>query len=89
MSLGNTVAVSPADPRFFEETDNQHREMENNNQCLVVRDLVKTFQAHGLTTYAVQGRVERFDRRGTEPFEPFEPFELFEPFEFFQNRNFP
>ena len=33
-----------------------------------------------------RGRVERFDRRGTEPFEP---FELFEPFEFFQNRNFP
>ena len=28
-------------------------------------------------------RVERFDRRGIEPFEPFEPFE------FFQNRNFP
>ena len=27
--------------------------------------------------------VERFGRRGTEPFEPFEPFE------FFQNRNFP
>jgi ABC-type multidrug transport system ATPase subunit len=52
---GNTVAVSPADPRFFEETDNQHREMESNNQCVVVRDLVKTFHAHGLTTYAVQG----------------------------------
>ena len=34
---------------------------------------------------AVQTRVERFDRRGTEPLEPFEPFE---PFEFFQNRNF-
>ena len=31
---------------------------------------------------AVLRRVERFDRRGTEP------FELFEPFEFFQNRNF-
>ena len=31
----------------------------------------------------VQSRVERFDRRGTEPFEPFEPSE------FFQNRNFP
>ena len=31
----------------------------------------------------VTARVERFDRRGTEP------FELFEPFEFFQNRNFP
>ena len=31
-------------------------------------------------------RVERFDRRRTEPFEPFEPFE---PLEFFQNRNFP
>ena len=28
----------------------------------------------------VATRVERFDRRGTEPFEPFE---------FFQNRNFP
>ena len=28
----------------------------------------------------VSGRVERFDRRGTEPFEPFE---------FFQNRDFP
>ena len=27
--------------------------------------------------------VERFDRRGTEPFKPFEPFE------FFKNRNFP
>ena len=35
--------------------------------------------------FGVLGRVERFDRRGTEPFEP---FELFEPFEFFQNRNF-
>ena len=33
-----------------------------------------------------QIRVERFDRRGTEPFEP---FELLEPFEFFQIRNFP
>ena len=36
---------------------------------------------------AVTCLVERFDRRGTEPFEPFEPFELFEPFQFFQNRN--
>ena len=34
-------------------------------------------------TNAVPSRVERFDRRGTEPNEPFEPFE------FFQNRNFP
>ena len=31
---------------------------------------------------AATARVERFDRRGTEPFELFEPFE---PFEFFQN----
>ena len=31
---------------------------------------------------AARGRVERFGRRGTEPFEPFEPFE------FIQNRNF-
>ena len=29
---------------------------------------------------AAESRVERFGRRGTEPFEPFE---------FFQNRNFP
>ena len=34
---------------------------------------------------AVRRRVERFGRRGTEPFER---FERFEPFEFFQNRNF-
>ena len=32
---------------------------------------------------AVRPRVERFDRRWTEPFEPFEPFE------FFQNKNLP
>ena len=33
----------------------------------------------------VPSRVERFDRRGTEPFGPFTPFEPFEPFEFLQN----
>ena len=41
--------------------------------------------AYSLPTpaYAAPAWVERFDRRGTEPFDPFEPFE------FFQNRNFP
>ena len=34
-------------------------------------------------TRAAGTGVERFGRRGTEPFEPFEPFE------FIQNRNFP
>merc|ERR1719487_1111823 len=47
--------VSNANPKFFQETGAVHAEMEKNGQCLMVRDLVKTFKAHGLTTYAVQG----------------------------------
>merc|ERR1719426_306269 len=47
--------VSNANPKFFEETSAVHAEMEKNGQCLMVRDLVKTFKAHGLTTRAVQG----------------------------------
>jgi ABC-type multidrug transport system ATPase subunit len=49
------VVGSTGNPKFFEEIDTQHQEMERNNQCVMVRDFVKTFQAHGLTTYAVQG----------------------------------
>jgi ABC-type multidrug transport system ATPase subunit len=47
--------VSNANPKFFEETSAVHAEMEKNGKSLMVRDLVKTFKAHGLTTYAVQG----------------------------------
>merc|ERR1719379_2207139 len=47
--------VSNSNPKFFEETSTIHAEMESKGQCMMVRDLVKTFQAHGLTTYAVQG----------------------------------
>jgi ABC-type multidrug transport system ATPase subunit len=47
--------LSSGNPKFFEETSTAHAEMEKNGQCMMVKDLVKTFQAHGLTTYAVQG----------------------------------
>merc|ERR1719281_801834 len=49
------MVVQSANPKFFEETDTAHAEMERNNKCLIVRDLVKTFRGHGITTYAVQG----------------------------------
>merc|ERR1719487_186730 len=49
------LVVSNANPKFFEETSTAHAEMQTNGQCMIVRDLVKTFKSHGLTTYAVQG----------------------------------
>ena len=51
----------------------------NEHQALFIRRCTPQRRVNS----TARRRVERFDRRGTEPFDPFEPFE------FFQNKNFP